>query len=264
MKMFEIIILIIVLLSILLIGALYFFQEKLIFFPQKLEQSYRYDFGHNFKELMIKTSDDKLLNALLFEADRPKGLIFYLHGNAGSLESWGSVAKLYTDMNYDVFILDYRGFGKSEGKIIGEEQLFEDNQIAYNKLKEIYKEEDIIILGHSIGTGLAAKLASENNPKLLILQAPFYSFTEMMSNQFFFPTFILRYKFRTNEFLKQCKCSVVIFHGDKDEVVDYKWSLKLKEEFKEKVQLITLHGESHNGITENEDYRKELQKILVQ
>lgn len=169
MKMFEITILIIVLLSILLIGALYFFQEKLIFFPQKLEQSYRYDFGHNFKELMIKTSDDKLLNALLFEADRPKGLIFYLHGNAGSLESWGSVAKLYTDMNYDVFILDYRGFGKSEGKIIGEEQLFEDNQIAYNKLKEIYKEEDIIILGHSIGTGLAAKLASENNPKLLIL-----------------------------------------------------------------------------------------------
>jgi len=262
--MFEITILIIVLLSILLIGALYFFQEKLIFFPQKLEQSYRYDFGQNFKELMIKTSDDKLLNALLFEADRPKGLIFYLHGNAGSLESWGGVAKLYMDMNYDVFILDYRGFGKSGGKIIGEEQLFEDNQIAYNKVKEIHKEEDIIILGHSIGTGLAAKLASENNPKLLILQAPFYSFTEMMSNQFFFPIFILRYKFQTNEFLKQCKCPVVIFHGDKDEVVNYKWSLKLKEEFKEKIQLITLHGESHNGITENEDYRKELQKILVQ
>lgn len=264
MEVFKITIGIIVLLSILIIVSLYLFQEKLIFFPQKLEQSYQYDFEQNFKELMIETSDGKLLNALLFEVDSPKGLIFYLHGNAGSLESWGSVAKLYTDLNYDVFILDYRGFGKSEGNISGEEQLFEDNQIAYNKVKETYKEEDIIVLGYSIGTGLAAKLASENNPKLLILHAPFYSLTEMMSNQFYFPTFILRYKFRTNEFLKQCKCPVVIFHGDEDEVVDYRWSLKLKEEFKEKIQLITLHGENHNEISNNEVYRNELKRILGQ
>lgn len=264
MELFKITVGIIVLLSILIIGLLYFFQEKLMFFPQKLDQNHKYYFDQDFEELSIKTADDKLLNALLFEADSTKGLIFYLHGNAGSLDSWGSVAKLYTDMNYDVFILDYRGFGKSEGTINGEKQLYEDNQIAYNKMKEIYKEEDIIVLGYSIGTGLAAKLASENSPKLLILQAPFYSFKEMMSNQFYFPTFILRYRFHTNEFLKQCKCPVVIFHGDEDEVVNYKWSLKLKEEFKEKIQLITLHGESHNGITDNEEYKKELQKILMQ
>lgn len=263
MKIFKITIVIIVLLSIPLIGLLYYFQEKLMFFPQKLKQSYRYSFEQDFEELMIKTSDDKLINALLFEADRTKGVIFYLHGNAGSLESWGAVAKLYTDMNYDVFILDYRGFGKSEGKITGEKQLFEDNQIAYNKVKERYKEEDIILLGYSIGTGLAAKLASENNPKLLILQAPFYSFTKMLSEQFYFPAFILKYKLHTNEYLKQCKCPVVVFHGDKDEIVDYKWSVKLKEEFKDKIKLITLQGENHNEITNNEVYRNELETILL-
>ena len=167
-------------------------------------------------------------------------------------------------MNYDVFILDYRGFGKSEGKIIGEKQLYDDNQVAYNKMKERYKEEDIIVLGYSIGTGMAAKLTSENNPKLLILQAPFYSFTEMMSSQFHFPTFILKYKFRTNEFLKQCTCPIVIFHGDRDEIVNYKWSVKLKEEFKDKIQLITLHGESHNGITDNVEYRYQFERVLLQ
>ena len=265
MNTLKLTILIIALLAILLAGLLYFFQEKLMFFPQKLKKSYQFNFGNqNFEELMIKTADDKLINALLFKADSSKGVIFYLHGNAGSLESWGTVAQLYTYMNYDVFILDYRGFGKSEGKITGEKQLFDDNQRAYNKLKERYKEEDIIVLGYSIGTALVAKLAAENNPKLMILQAPFYSFAEMLSKQFCFPTFLLKYKLHTNEYLKLCTCPIIIFHGDKDEIVDYKWSVKLKEEFKDKIELITLHGECHNEITTNEAYQRELYRILMQ
>lgn len=264
MKTFNTAIIAIVLLGILIIGFLYFIQEKLIFFPQKLKQNYKYTFEQDFEELTIKTADEKWLNALLFKSDKTKGVIFYLHGNAGSLESWGFVAKLYTDLNYDVFILDYRGFGKSEGKIYSEKQLFEDNQIAYNKVKERYEEDNIILLGYSIGTGLAAKLSAENNPKLMILQAPFYSFAEMLKKQFLFPTFILKYKLHTHEYLKQCKCPVVIFHGDKDEIVDYRWSVKLQKEFKNKIQLITLKNEVHNEITNNEVYKKELKKILMQ
>ena len=262
MKTLKTTILIIVLLSILLISLIYLFQEKLMFLPQKLKQDYQYSFDQEFEELMIKTSDDKLINALLFKADNNKGVIFYLHGNAGSLESWGTVAQLYTDLNYDVFIVDYRGFGKSEGKITGEKQLFRDNQLAYNKVKERYKEEDIVVLGYSIGTALAAKLAANNNPKLMILQAPFYSFAEMLRKQFSFPSFLLKYKLHTNEYLQQCKCPVIIFHGDSDETVDYKWSVKLKEEFKDQIQLITLHGETHNEISNNVVYRNELKRIL--
>lgn len=263
METLKIIASILILFVVLIMGILYFFQEKLIFYPDKLEKDYRFYFNQNFKELFIKTSDDKLLNALLFEADSTKGLIFYLHGNAGSLESWGSVAEVYTDLNYDVFILDYRGFGKSEGSIQGEKQLYADNQLAYNKMKELYKEEDIRVLGYSIGTGMAAKLAADNNPAMLILQAPFYSFRHMMSSQFYFPPFILRYPFRTDKFLKQCRCPVVIFHGDADEIINYKSSLKLKEEFNDKIKLIILPGEEHNGITDSKAYRDELEKILM-
>lgn len=264
METLKVILVVIVLLVIFLLGVLYFLQEKLIFYPDKLNADHNYDFYQEFDELMIKTSDGKSLNGLLFKADNSKGLIFYLHGNAGSLESWGTVAELYTHMNYDLFILDYRGYGKSEGKITGEKQLYEDNQVVYNKIKEIYHEQDIILLGYSIGTGMAAKLAADNNPKMLILQAPFYSFEKMMSNQFHFPSFILKYKFRTNKFLEQCECPVIIFHGNNDEIVNYKWSVKLEEEFKEKIQLITLHGEGHNGITDNVDYRDELENVLVE
>ncbi len=261
-KFLKITISIIVILNIVLITSLYLFQEKLIFVPQKLEKNYQYNFKDNFKEFTIKTSDNKLLNALLFKADSTKGVIFYLHGNAGSLKSWGYVAKCYTKLNYDVFILDYRGFGKSEGHINGEQQLFEDNQIAYDMIKKRYDEKNIIILGYSIGTGLAAKLASENNPKKLILQAPYYSFEDLVSNQYHFPAFILKYKILTNKFLTNCKCPIVIFHGDEDNIINYDSSVKLKKELGDKVQLIRLNGQSHNGITNNEDYKKEIKKIL--
>ncbi len=263
-KIFKIVIAIIILLSIVLIAGLYFFQEKLIFFPQKTEKNYQYEFQQNFKELKIKTSDGKLLNALLFKADTTKGLIFYLHGNAGSLKSWGYVAKSYTDLNYDVFILDYRGFGKSEGRISGEKQLFEDTQKAYNEMKNIYNEQDITVLGYSIGTGLAAKLASENNPNRLILQAPYYSFKYLVGHQYHFPTFMLKYKLFTNKFLKHCKCPIVIFHGDEDSVINHNSSVKLKEELPDKIRLIILKGQPHNGITDNQDYKKELKTILIE
>lgn len=249
---------------VLICGALYFFQEKLIFFPQKLEKNYQFNFGQEFEEMNIRAEDGKLLNGLLFKASASKGLIFYLHGNAGSLSTWGSVAKTYTDLNYDIFILDYRSYGKSEGTINSENQLFEDNQTAYNELKQKYSESQIIVIGYSIGSGLAAKIASTNSPKLLILQAPYYNLTDMMKKRLpILPTAILKYKFATNEYLKNCKMPVIIFHGDQDKVIYYGSSIKLQNEFKPQDTLITLPDQGHNGITDNEIYKSELTKILA-
>lgn len=257
------VLLIIAALYIILCAGLYFFQEHLIFFPQKLDKKYQFNFSMDFEELNFQTSDGKLLNGLLFKADGTKGLIFYLHGNAGSLSSWGNVAKTYTDLNYDVFILDYRGYGKSEGNINSQTQLYEDNQMIYDEFKKKYSEENIIILGYSIGTGLASKLASNNKPKQLILQAPYFSLTDLMHQRFpFIPSFILKYKFETNEYLKDCKMPITIFHGNQDFVINYKSSLKLKKYFKDKIKLITLNKQGHNNITENLDYKLELKNIL--
>jgi uncharacterized protein len=263
MKVLFKILKIVVGLYLVIVGLLYLFQEKIIFFPEKLDKNYKFEFGQKFEELNIKTTDGKLLNGLLFKSDSSRGLIFYLHGNAGSLSSWGEVAKTYTNLNYDVFIIDYRSYGKSEGEISGQNQMFSDNQIAYNELKKLYNEDKIIILGYSIGTGLAAKLAVINKPKLLILQAPYYNLTDMMKHSYsFVPTFILKYKFATNEYLKSCKMPVVIFHGDQDFVIYYGSSLKLKEEFKQGDTLITLSEQGHNGMTNNPDYQIQLAKLL--
>jgi hypothetical protein len=263
--MFLSILKIFLLLYVAICGLIYFFQEKLIFFPEKLDKDFKFRFYQNFEEISIKTRDNVLLNGLLFRADSSKGVIFYLHGNAGSLNSWGEVAPTYTGLKYDVFMLDYRGYGKSEGKIYSEKQIYQDTQIAYDKLKTLYDESKIIILGYSIGTGPATKIASANHPKLLILQAPFYSLTDMMKHYYpIIPTFLLKYKFETNKFIKECTMPVVIFHGNRDEVIYYNSSIKLKKLIKETDTLITLHGEGHNGMSNNRQYITELQKILMQ
>ena len=104
--------------------SLFFLQEKFIFFPEKLHKDFKFLFDQQFDEVNIRTKDNKLLHGLLFKANSSKGLIFYLHGNAGSLNSWGILAKRYTELNYDVFMLDYRGYGKSEGSIRSQQQFF--------------------------------------------------------------------------------------------------------------------------------------------
>lgn len=255
---------IIVVVYCLLCVLLYFIQEKLIFFPEKLPANYKYSFGRHFEELQFTVTDGAKLHGLLFKADSSKGLIFYLHGNAGSLASWGAIAKTYTDLHYDLFMLDYRGYGKSAGNISSESQFYEDVQTVYTDLLKQYDERSIVVLGYSIGTGAAAKLAVANQPRLLILQAPYFSLAELAKHHFrVLPSFVLKYKFTTNVFLPACKMPVVIFHGNEDEVIYYGSSLKLKALFKPADTLITLIGQGHNGMSENPDYVSQLAKILA-
>ncbi|MFL9485403.1 alpha/beta hydrolase [Chitinophagaceae bacterium LWZ2-11] len=263
--MFFLILKIVLVGYVIICALLFFLQEKLIFFPEKLSKDFKFAFDQKFEEINIKTPDNTLLNGVLFKAEDSKGVIFYLHGNAGSLNSWGEVAKTYTSLHYDVFILDYRGYGKSEGSINRQEQMYQDVQMAYDELKKKYTEDSIVVLGYSIGTGLASKVASTNNPKLLILQAPYYSLKDMMRHTYpIVPTFILKYKFETNNYIKNCKMPIVIFHGNADEVIYYGSSLKLKEQFKKQDTLITLTGQGHNNISENKDYKIAIQEILNQ
>jgi len=248
---------------ILACGLLYSCQEKLIFFPEKLNKDYTFHFEQAFEEKNIPTAEGIKLNCLLFRADSSKGVILYLHGNAGSLSSWGGVAKHYTNLNYDVFIVDYPGYGKSEGKIHGQEKLYANLQSVYDTLKKQYAENNIIVLGYSIGTGPAPKLASTKLPGLLILQAPYYSLKDLVKHIYpVVPGFLLKYKFQTNEYLPKCKMPVVIFHGDNDKVIYYESSVKLNQHFKKGDTLITLKGMNHNGMTDNADYKNAIKNIL--
>lgn len=244
-------------------GFLYFEQEHIIFFPKKLSKDFKFQFEKPFEEIKIKAKDNSLLHGLLFRADSSKGLVFYLHGNAGAADTWGEAAKTYTDLNYDTFIFDYRSYGKSEGEITNENEFHDDIQLAYNYFKSRYEEHKIVIIGYSIGTGPAAHLAANNHPKMLVLQAPYYSLIDMMHHSYpIIPDFLLKYKFETGTSLKNTKAQVKIFHGDADEIIYYGSSLKLKQHFKKEDELITIQGLGHNGMNRNLFYQNVLKKML--
>lgn len=244
-------------------GLLYFFQEKIIFHPKPLDKSFTFELDKKDEELFIRTNNGDLINGLLFRSDSSKGLIFYLHGNAGNLSSWATVAATYTALNYDVFIFDHRGYGKSEGVAGNQQQMFDDNQIIYNEMLKRYSEDKIILLGYSIGIGFAAKLAATNHPGRLILQAPYYSLIDLMKQQLpIIPTFILKYPLETNKYLKDCHMPIGIFHGLEDEVIYFGSSLKLQKEFKAGDTLFPLKGQKHNGMTNNEEYKAAITKLL--
>lgn len=245
--------------------CMYFYskQDEILFVPTKLAENYQFKYPGNFTERKIKTKDGTILDGLLFRSDSSKGLVFYLHGNGGALDTWGDIAPVYTAAGYDIFILDYRGYGKSGGKISSEPELFSDVQDAYNDLRSLYPENKIIIQGYSIGTCPAAMLAAYNHPKTLLLQAPYYSMTDMLKKTYpFLPVFLLNYPLNTDAFVKQVKAPVVIFHGDADNLIYYGSSLKLKQDLKPGDTLITLKGQGHFSFTKNPEYLADMKKIL--
>lgn len=259
---------IIVLLSLYVIACalLYFFQEKMLFHPETVAKSVRYSYDSNFTEEFYEVEKGIELNSLLFKADSLKGkqgkLIFFIHGNGGNLKTLGGIAPTFTDKGYDCFLYDYRGYGKSDGSITSEADLFSDAQILYDHMKRLYSEKDIIIVGYSIGTGIASWLASNNSPRKLILEAPYFSMRDIMDRQYpIFPKFLLQYPLESNIYLNETTCPIFIFHGDKDEAIPFISSQKLKKSIPT-VELFRLKGLGHTGFSENEHYQTELTEIL--
>jgi len=262
--MLSTLIIIIISIGIVLFSILYLFQEKLIFIPEKLEKTHQFNFDRPFEEVFIKVDENVNLNALHFKTKHPKGVVFYLHGNAGSLSGWGDVANLYLDNQYDVFIIDYRGYGKSDATITNENQIHNDVQLAYNYVLNLYDENNIVVLGYSLGSGLAAKLAANNHPKQLILQAAYFSFTDLINIIYpIVPSFLLKYKLETNTYIPQCSMPITFIHGKNDDLIPSHSSERLMGLAKPSDQLFLLENQGHNGITDNEDYKKIITDLLA-
>ncbi|MDQ6756453.1 MAG: lysophospholipase, partial [Bacteroidota bacterium] len=159
----------------ILIIIVYLIQEKFIFKPEKLKQDFLYKYDVPFKELFFDVAPGVKINGLHFYVKDPHGLILYFHGNTRSIKGWAKYAKDFYRYNYDVVLVDYRGFGKSTGRR-SEKDLLNDVQVIYEKLAGQYSEQHIIVYGRSLGSGFAAKVASDNKPRYLILDAPYYNF----------------------------------------------------------------------------------------
>lgn len=254
------------LLFVYLLGALllYKFQEKFIFLDGALAQDYAYQFESPFEEVNLTATDGANLNAIHFKADSAKGLILYFHGNKGSLTRWGEIVEDYVKLNYDVLIMDYRGYGKSIGPR-SMEILLSDAELFYQYALKQYEEDEITLYGRSIGTGIASWLAGKHQPKRLILETPYYSLAAVARRYYpiYPPQLALRYNFQSSKYLKTAECPVYIFHGTEDTVVPYKSAKRLYDSLpSDQGQFFTIEGGEHKNLVTFEAFRKSIKEIL--
>lgn len=247
----------------LLLVLAYFIQEKFIFKPEKLPADFQYKYDVPFKELFFDVEPGVRINGLHFYRTDPAGLVLYLHGNTRSIKGWAKCAKDFYRYNYDVVLVDYRGFGKSTGKRT-EKDIMDDMQFIYSALAKQYGEDHLIIYGRSLGSGFAAKLASDNKPRYLILDSPFFSFKKVVER--FLPIlpvrYVLRYQLRIDQWLANVTCHTYIIHGTRDWLIPIKHSEKLQELNPKKITLIRIHGGGHNNLSKYPEYHNFLRDIL--
>lgn len=241
----------------------YFIQDRVIFKPEKLHAGFIYKYDAPFKELFFDVEPGVSINGLHFTVDNPLGLILYFHGNSRSIKGWAKYAKDFFRYKYDVVLVDYRGFGKSTGKR-SEKDMLKDMQFVYDTLAAQYTEQHIIVYGRSLGSGFAAKIASDNKPRYLILDAPFFNFTKAIER--FLPIlpirFLLRYHLRTDKWIRHVKCHTYILHGNKDWLIPISNSKKLRALNPHKITLITIEGGGHNNLPTFNEYHNFIRDIL--
>ncbi len=258
------IILIVLGVYILCLIGIYFFQENIIFRAKDLSKTHNYSFESKFEEVNVNTSDNVQLNSLHFKVDKPKGVILYFHGNKGNLERWGHKIQPLLKYGYDLFMIDYRGYGKNNGKRT-EENMYSDAQLVYDYLLSKYDEKQIIVYGRSLGGTFATYVASKNNPKELILEATFSSIVDVSKNILPIFPFSKLYKFHFESFkiIPEVKIPTTIFHGNKDSLVPFSLAQKLyASSNKENTEFITIDEGTHHNLSEFDVYQNKLQKIL--
>jgi len=246
---------------LILCGGLWFAQDKVIFNPRKLPEDYVFS---KKNEVEIEVEEGIFLNALWMRTENSKGAILFLHGNRGSNKRCQRQAMNMSNNGYDILMVDYRGYGKSDGKIYSQKQIYADVQKVYDYLKESYREGQIIIAGYSLGSGMASYLAANNSPQQLVMIAPYLNFYELKRKYIpiYIPNFFVKYPLDNAAHLANVKCPVTLFHGTMDRVIPYEHSKKLVEMYADKVKLITLNKESHRGAIFNGLFRRNFGKLV--
>lgn len=212
--------------------------------------------GNNAKAAAIKFQEINILfgggsiNGLKFSAAEPKGAILFFHGNFGDVSGWGTYGADFAALGYDFYIFDYPGYGKSDGKISSQDQLFASADAMSRYVLAQYSPKRLAMIGYSIGSGIAAQQAAKWDAARLILLAPYFSFERLAHEKIpFVPKFLIRYKIPTAEFLQAARgTQITLIHGSADELIPVQHCRDLAGSLKAGDLFYEIPDARHNGL----------------
>jgi fermentation-respiration switch protein FrsA (DUF1100 family) len=231
-------------------GMMFMQQSSMIFFPYAHLEQTPGDWGLQYQDVNLTTSDGIQLHGWYIpHADSSKVLLFF-HGNAGNISHRGASIEIFHRLGLNVFIIDYRGYGKSQGDP-DEAGLYRDADAAWQYLtQQIGIDKDkIIIFGRSLGGAVATRLAAEVHPAALILESTFSSARDMAKSLFpiIYRLLIFRYRFNSMSTIKQINCPLLVMHSPDDEIIPFHVGEKLYNAANEPKRLIKMKGDHNNG-----------------
>jgi len=245
-----------------LLALLWWGQERLLFLPQPLSPDHRFDFGPDVRERSIEVAGARL-SALHLQLPAPRGVVFYLHGNAGNLQSWFVDPDFWRRANFDLFMIDYRGYGKSGGRIESEAQLHDDVRAAWNAVAPAYVGKKRVLFGRSLGTGLVAALAVPVQPELTVLVSPYSSMRALAAEHYpWVPGSLLRYPLATDAAIAQLRTPLLLLHGERDTLIA-PWHSEVLRQRYPAARVHVVKGSGHNDLQAFGDYQAVLLGALA-
>ncbi|MCH8312520.1 MAG: alpha/beta hydrolase [Nitrospinae bacterium] len=241
-------------LALLLLYAVFLVacEDKIIYHPHKYPQGIWNPSSFNVKveDVFFQAKDGTKLHGWYIPSANAQATLLWFHGNAGNLTHRLENIQQLQPLALNIFIFDYRGYGKSEGKP-SEAGIYQDSQAAYDYLireKNVVPLENLFLFGRSLGGICAVEVASSNPAAGLILESVFTSARDMAGQVFpLLPIgWAIRSKFSAVEKVPYLKLPKLFLHGTKDEIVPYKLGRKLYSAAAEPKEFYDIEGAGHN------------------
>lgn len=245
--------------------ALYFLQDYILFHPVRLPagQSYRFDIPFHEVNIPFDATANISIIQFLTGSSKKKGVVLYFHGNRKNISWYAHFAPRFTRHGYEIWMIDYPGFGKSTGRFT-EQRLYDYATQLYKLARTKFSANDIIIYGKSMGTGVASYLASVKDCKALVLETPYYSMQSLVGT--FAPVYpvnnMIHYRLPVFEYLPNVTVPVIIFHGSADMVIPFANAKQLRRVLKQGDEFITIEGGSHNDLNDFQLMQHKLDSLL--
>jgi len=252
--MFKIIIYIIVGLG-LIFSYVKYIELKGIFFPSREVELNPHSINLPFEDIYVKTQNNLQISAWFIPCDGAKYTLLLLHGNAGNLQDRLGKLNLLHQLGLNIFIIDYRGYGRSKGSP-SESGLYFDSQAAYNYLINTRKvsAEEIILYGESLGTAVAIDLASRFPVKALILEGAFSSGKDMARIIYpFIPVFFFSDRFDSLKKIRKVRAPKLFLHSGNDEIVPFSMAKKLFAAADEPKFFVEINGDHNNAFLDSKE-----------
>ena len=238
-----------------------------IFFPQTSFDFHPQDLRLEYRDIYFQTQDGKKLHGWFFPLKNDSPVILFCHGNAGNISHRLDNIKRLLEKNLQVFIFDFRGYGKSTGRP-SEKGLYLDGLAAYDYLvkKEKVSPERIILFGRSLGAAVALNIATQKSAKSIIMESAFTSTKDMAKTIILFRLFSWAIPANYNNMAKISRINIplLIIHGDHDEIVPFHMGQTLFESAKDPKYFLKLTGARHNDTYEvgGENYFRTFAKFI--